>query len=120
MVRQVSGYIAASPLTRNEAQRQMMAEALIWETLLLFDAQRQAREQGKAEALQQMAQSARATMLKRGMDLGSMDLTPRGFQYPETGLTRRPDRLDVELTVTDADGNVRVQTFEYDNRRPER
>jgi hypothetical protein len=41
------------------------------------------------------------------------------LQYPETGLTRRPDKLDVELSITDADGNVRVQTYEYDNRRPE-
>lgn len=40
------------------------------------------------------------------------------LHYPDEGLTRRPDRLDVQLTLTDPDGNVRVRDFEFDNRRP--
>lgn len=39
-------------------------------------------------------------------------------QYPEESLTRRPDRLDVELTITDPDGSVSYWNNAFDNQRP--
>lgn len=40
-------------------------------------------------------------------------------KYPETGLTRRPDEITVDVTVTAPDGDVhQMPPYQFDNQRP--
>lgn len=80
LVRQFTGMISASPQAADPAKRQLMGEALLYETALTLEAQRAARESGDQAMLKQMAESAQQTILQqRSINLRKTRLTASGM-----------------------------------------
>lgn len=78
--RQFLGLIAGSPQAADPAKRQLMGEALLYETALTLEAQHAAREIGDKAKLREMAESAQKNLLgQRGINLRKTRLTASGM-----------------------------------------
>ncbi|MBO9664254.1 DUF6683 family protein [Dokdonella sp.] len=78
--RQLLTLIAASPQAADPAQRQLMGEALMYETVLTLEAQQAARASGDKAKLKEMAESAQRNLLnQRGINLRKTRLTASGM-----------------------------------------
>lgn len=78
--RQFTGSIAASPQVADPAKRQLMGEALLYETVLTLRAQQAARAVGDTAELEKMAESAQKNLLnQRGINLRKTRLTASGM-----------------------------------------
>lgn len=77
---QVARMIGASPLVRDEAQRQAMGEAMLAETMLTHEQVRDARARNDGAALRTMAETAQRNMLMRqALNLRKMRLASSGL-----------------------------------------
>jgi hypothetical protein len=77
---QVGRVLGSSPLARDPSNRQAMGEAMLSETMLTREQQRNARERGDADALKRMAETAQHNMLMRqALNLKKTRLTRSGL-----------------------------------------
>lgn len=79
---QIKAMLAKNPvvLQGGDARRQMMAEAMILETLFALDQAAALRNDDTPEQREQFVEAARNNMLSRGVDLAHLTLGARGFQ----------------------------------------
>ena len=77
---QVLPRIASSELTDSGDKRQMMGEALIYESTIALGVYRDAKRDNQELQLRQMAKSAKQNTRKKGYELAKMKLTNRGMQ----------------------------------------
>ncbi|HEY0179234.1 MAG TPA: DUF6683 family protein [Dokdonella sp.] len=81
LVKQFTAMLAGNAVAADPTKRQLMGEALLYETVLTLEAQRAAREAGDPSMLKQMAESAQRNFLaQRAIDLRRTRLTPAGLQ----------------------------------------
>ncbi|ELS05291.1 hypothetical protein Xen7305DRAFT_00050340 [Xenococcus sp. PCC 7305] len=78
---QVSKIVLQNELisNKNDAQKQVVAETLIYETMLALGMHHRALQSGNPLQLQELSDAAYTNMLKQNIDLRSLDLTPQGF-----------------------------------------
>jgi len=80
LVRQFTDLIAPSPLAADAGKRQLMGEALLYESVLTLEAQEAARSAGNKAALKEMAESAQRNFLaQRSINLRKTRLTKTGM-----------------------------------------
>ncbi len=78
--RQVLLRLKGNAAARDPAKRQMMGEGMIYEAHLALQTWEQAKLEGSDFQLRQMAKSGRQNMISKGIDLGNMHITDKGFQ----------------------------------------
>jgi hypothetical protein len=77
---QVMPRIQGSALTKSARKRQMMGEALVYESTIALTVYSDAKAGNQELQLRQMAQSAKKNSAKRGFKLAKMKLTDQGMQ----------------------------------------
>lgn len=79
--RQLVGSLRGRPDAADPARRQLVGEALVYESMLSLEAREQARTAGDRTQLKQMAEAAQGNMLNRqGINLKKTRLTRNGLQ----------------------------------------
>lgn len=80
LARQFATQIAGSPQAADPAKRQLMGEALLYETVLTLEALHAARDAGDTAKLKEMAESAQRNILnQRSINLRKTRLTASGM-----------------------------------------
>lgn len=80
IAKQFAGLIGSNPLAADPAKRQLMGEALLYETVLTLEAQGQARASSDSAMLKQMAESAQRNYLSQNsINLRKTRLTESGM-----------------------------------------
>lgn len=77
---QVMPRIQDSTLTKSARKRQLMGEALVYESTIALSVYNEAKSNNQELQLRQMAQSAKKNTRKRGFELAKMKLTDQGMQ----------------------------------------
>ncbi len=72
--------LKGNAVARDPSKRQMMGEGMIYEAHIAFQTWEQAKRAGNDFQLRQMAKSGRQNMINKGIDLGNMHITDKGFQ----------------------------------------